>query len=164
MNEQIKEKIIQIRENWKNPAVLADLLTEWDEKYSQYTEDVEGFIGPMLKANWRKIAEEQTSHTVKELMRLLLKDFQDAKYEIEDIENGVRTITRKCPIAEVYTSLGRQKYGKFFHCFADPYICAGFNPAIKYEKKRSLMAGDEYCEHYYRIFAKRRDLESIDRS
>ena len=71
------------------------------------------------------------------------------QYEIEDIENGIHIITPKCPI----TSLGRQKYGKSFHCFADPYICAGFNPAIKYEKKRSLMAGDKYCEHYYQIFA-----------
>ncbi|MFX1538875.1 MAG: L-2-amino-thiazoline-4-carboxylic acid hydrolase, partial [Promethearchaeota archaeon] len=70
---------------------------------------------------------------------------------IEDIENGIHIITPKWPIAEVYTSLGRQKYGKSFHCFTDPYICAGFNPDIKYEKKRSLMAGNKYCEHYYQI-------------
>jgi hypothetical protein len=151
VNDQIKSKIIQIRENWQDPMALADLLTEWDEKYRHYTDKVEGFIGPTLTANWRKIAEKNQSHTVKDLITLLLKDFQDANYELEDIENGIRVITKKCPIAAVYTSLGRQKYGKFFHCFADPYICAGFNPSIKYEKKSSLMAGDEFCEHYYQI-------------
>ncbi|MFX1513907.1 MAG: L-2-amino-thiazoline-4-carboxylic acid hydrolase [Promethearchaeota archaeon] len=149
MDDQIKNKILQIRENWRNSSLLVELLAEWDEKYSKYNDEIEDFLGPQLKKTWQEIAGKESSHTVKDLVRLLLKDFHDAEYEMEEIEDGIRIITLKCPIAEVYSSINRQNYGQLFHCFGDPYVCQGFNPKIKYEKKKSLMSGDEHCEHYY---------------
>jgi hypothetical protein len=64
---------------------------------------------------------------------------------------GVQFHATKCPLADVYRSIGKESYGFLFHCVTDPHIVAGFNPAIDFRRTKTLMEGHEECDHYYEM-------------
>jgi hypothetical protein len=149
--KKVLEKALEIREYYDNPDVLASLLDNWDDEYGfKYNNIVEEVLSEHIKQTWAEKAEKRGSNTVEDLVALLW-NWPEAEFDIERKDRGIRVFCSKCPIADTYRSLGKEQHGKLFHCMADTHICAGFNPKIKYEKKKCLMGGAECCKHYYTI-------------
>ena len=45
--------------------------------------------------------------------------------------------------------VGATDWGFEFFCKMDPPIIEGFNPNIQFRRTKTLMEGDECCNHYY---------------
>ncbi len=151
LDKLLLERAIEIRNNWKDVEKLKVLLEAWDTEFGHKHDDVvERVIGEYLEELWAKKAEEHGSNSLEDLLSILL-DWPGVETTKEKIEGGYKVTTANCPIAAVYTSIGRGDYGASFHCISDPYICRGFNERIKHRKISSRMQGDDACVHFYTI-------------
>jgi predicted ArsR family transcriptional regulator len=64
-------------------------------------------------------------------------------------ELGCQMKVTRCPIAEIARALKVEKWGFIFYCWSDEAICEGYNPEIRFRRTKTLMEGDEYCDHFY---------------
>ncbi len=64
-------------------------------------------------------------------------------------ESGCQMKVTRCPIAEIAKALKEEKWGFIFYCWSDEAICEGYNPEIRFRRTKTLMEGDEYCDHFY---------------
>jgi len=59
-------------------------------------------------------------------------------------------ITR-CLFAEEMRQLHADDIGYAFYCAYDDGFCQGLNPALQFTRTKTLMAGDDCCNHTYRL-------------
>ena len=64
-------------------------------------------------------------------------------------ELGCQFKVTRCPLAEIAKALKVEKWGVIFYCWSDEAICEGYNPGIRFRRTKTLMEGDEYCDHFY---------------
>ncbi|MFQ5980336.1 MAG: L-2-amino-thiazoline-4-carboxylic acid hydrolase [Candidatus Heimdallarchaeota archaeon] len=150
--EQIWEKIRSILKNRRNPPKLKTLLNEWEENYGPQCNDLAmELVGHNTRNAWANIAEEEQNNTIEGLIGLLWENFRQAggEFTLEIKEDGTQIYCTKCPIADNYKEIGKPEYGLIFHCSTDLFICQGFNPAIKFQRSKTLMEGDDCCDHFY---------------
>ena len=110
-----------------------------------------GFIDAMVQADieeFKKIKEK----TLKAYITWLLSAITlGHRYEIiEEKVDSVKFRFTNCPWANAFRAIGKPEIGKFF-CDADGPLAAAFNKNIKFEITKTLMEGDEYCNHHYYI-------------
>lgn len=155
-NAKIWEKIRTIRDNWNNPGKLAMLLAEWEEigpSYGpDYNERASWLVGLHTRKNWAEIAINEASNTVDDLLDILWESLRNVggEYTVEKTNEGVQIYCTRCPIADKYRSISKERYGFLFHCVTDPHITAGFcGPDIGFQRTKTLMEGDDCCDHYY---------------
>jgi hypothetical protein len=70
------------------------------------------------------------------------------KLEDTDVQQVYR-FTR-CMLAEVFTELDAQDIG-FWLCDGDGPMATAFNPAIGFQRTKTLMRGDNCCDHIFYI-------------
>jgi len=71
------------------------------------------------------------------------------RYEtVERTENSIRLKYLYCPWAVYFREVGHPEIGKFF-CDADGPIAAVFNEDIKFDRTKTLMEGDDHCDHHF---------------
>ncbi|MHA2496378.1 MAG: L-2-amino-thiazoline-4-carboxylic acid hydrolase [Candidatus Hodarchaeales archaeon] len=157
-NEQLWEKIRAIRGNWRKPDKLKALLAEWEEIGPgfgpEYNERASKLVGHHTRMAWASIATEERDNSIEDLLRTLWESFRQAggEFTVEKTEaGGVQIHATKCPMADVYKSIGKESYGFLFHCVTDPHIVAGFNPEIDFRRTKTLMEGHAECDHYYEM-------------
>ncbi|MFX0093744.1 MAG: L-2-amino-thiazoline-4-carboxylic acid hydrolase, partial [Candidatus Hodarchaeota archaeon] len=107
-------------------------------------------LAEQTRKAWAAIAAREKS-SFDDLIRRLWEDWTEGEFTIEKSEKGVQIYCTKCPIADSYRSIGKQALGLIFQCSEDPYIAAGFNPNIEFRRSKTLMNGDDCCDHYYSI-------------
>ncbi|MHA2362845.1 MAG: L-2-amino-thiazoline-4-carboxylic acid hydrolase [Candidatus Hodarchaeales archaeon] len=150
--QKIWEKVKEIRDNWNNPSELGTLLNKWDRDFgSEFNEIASELVGKNAQKLWAVVAEEEKRNSIDDLIDILWEGLKDAggEYTVERTDKGSQIYCTKCPIADSYLKIGQEKYGLLFHCVTDPYICAGFNPKINYRRTKTLMEGDDCCDHFY---------------
>jgi len=110
-----------------------------------------GFIDSMVKADieeFKKIKEKNLRAYVEWLLSVITLGH---RYEVvEDKDDSVRFRFTNCPWANFFRSIGKPEIGKFF-CDADGPLAEAFNKDIKFEITKTLMDGDDHCNHHYFI-------------
>ena len=146
------DMIHKICSNWRTPPRVEALLEEWEEEFGPEMHDIVGeLIAEKTCKTWASIAEEEENNTIEDLIRILWGALREAGWEfsVEKTKEGVQILCTKCPIASMYKKIGKEEYGLLFHCITDPYIVKGFNPEIEFRRTKTLMGGDDCCDHYY---------------
>ena len=69
----------------------------------------------------------------------------------ERTEECLRLRVTKCLFADEMLRLGAADIGDAFYCAYDYGFCQGLNPAIEFSRTRTLMNGDDCCDHTYRL-------------
>ncbi len=88
--------------------------------------------------------------TVMEILWNQLGDNIDFTVEEQTPENLRLKVTR-CFIAEEMRARNAADVGLAFYCAYDDGFCQGLNPAIKFTRTKTLMAGDDCCNHTYEL-------------
>jgi hypothetical protein len=112
------------------------------------------------------IRETRIAHAV-ELMRILrlpkrdlegiktlLWDRLDDRFEYEVLEQTPRRLrfrVTRCQPADKLRQLDAAEFGFAHQCAFDEGFCRGLNPAIKFTRKKTLMQGDDCCDHVYEL-------------
>ncbi|MCL2499829.1 MAG: L-2-amino-thiazoline-4-carboxylic acid hydrolase [Defluviitaleaceae bacterium] len=105
-----------------------------------------------VKQQWRKKAEDHGDSSIESLIKLLwepLNEHNGFGYTMEKTDEGVQMTCTRCPGAEIAQRLGcgKELYHEF--CKNDWSIVEGFNPNIGFTMTKTLMQGDDCCNHFY---------------
>jgi hypothetical protein len=74
--------------------------------------------------------------------------------EFEVVERSDRVLrlrVTKCLFAEEMRRLGAADIGNAFYCAYDFGFCEGLNPSIRFTRTKTLMDGDDCCNHAYEL-------------
>jgi hypothetical protein len=55
----------------------------------------------------------------------------------------------RCMWANMWRKFGAEDIGYVFQCCWDYGFCQGLNPAIEFTRTKTLMQGDDCCDHTY---------------
>jgi len=85
------------------------------------------------------------------LMNFLWEPLRQEGFEFTCDQNelGFQLNVTRCPVAEIAKAHRLEKWGFIFHCMGDETICEGYNPAIAFRRTKTLMEGDDHCDHFY---------------
>ena len=89
--------------------------------------------------------------TIEDLINVLWEPLRSKGYEftVEHSDKGVQMKCTVCPFAALYKNLGGAEWGYHLYCAADEYLVEGFNPAIGFNRTKTLMEGHDCCDHFY---------------
>ncbi len=79
----------------------------------------------------------------------------EVTYEwVERTPQRLRARVTRCRWAEEIRRLGADpQIGEAVVCASDYGYCAGLNPAIQFTRTKTLMRGDDHCDHCYELKA-----------
>jgi hypothetical protein len=90
--------------------------------------------------------------TVKELLWDKLNDPEQYQFTVLDrTEETFRCKVTKCHLAEAFRAAGGGEIGYALNCAWDSGFCRGLNPQIKFTRTKTLMQGDDHCNHSYEL-------------
>jgi hypothetical protein len=152
LRDTLWRRIQEIRESWKDPEKLTRCLSKWEEDYgSKYNQLAMEIIAQKTEEGWRNWAQKNKLSTLEDFIKSAWEGWSEGEFTIERNQNSVQINCTKCPMADSYISIGKTELGKVFHCCEDPYMVSGFNPHLKFGRTKTLMAGNDCCNHYYTI-------------
>lgn len=71
---------------------------------------------------------------------------------VEDTPERLKVKVTHCRWAEELKKDGNDgELGYALACAGDPGYCAGLNPAMKFARTKTLMMGDDHCDHTYEL-------------
>jgi len=77
---------------------------------------------------------------------------EGTEFEVEERTDCVlRLRVTKCLFADEMRRLGAADIGDAFYCAYDFGFCEGLNPSIRFTRTKSLMCGDDCCNHTYEL-------------
>jgi len=68
---------------------------------------------------------------------------------VEDTPQAFEVKVTECLWAKIFRELGAAEIGYSLVCYPDYADCQGFNPKITMIRSKTLMQGDEYCNHRF---------------
>lgn len=149
---QEKEVVKQLHEQWINKNKL-ELLQELTQTYGE--KSVCSALTKITQTNtsawWKHLANESHDNNFDEFYKLLWADLvsQGFEFTYQKQDNRIIFNVTKCPIADLAHQLKAEKWLFSLHCASDePAICS-FNPQIKFHRDKTLIEGDNHCNHCY---------------
>jgi hypothetical protein len=91
------------------------------------------------------------ANDIQGLVNFLWEPLREEGFEFTYEQKGAGyqfTVTR-CPVAEIAKAHQLEKWGYIFHCMGDEAICEGYNSRIAFKRTKTLMEGDDHCDHFY---------------
>ncbi|MFW9794828.1 MAG: L-2-amino-thiazoline-4-carboxylic acid hydrolase, partial [Candidatus Thorarchaeota archaeon] len=111
---------------------------------------VDEMIGIASRNYWSDMSSRE-GKTLDDLVRTLWHTWDEGEYTIEKIPDGIQVYVTRCPMVNAFRSIGRADLGVQFFCNEDDHIVEGFNPCIRFTRTKTLMEGDECCNHRYTL-------------
>jgi predicted ArsR family transcriptional regulator len=152
--EQLKERLFQ-----KEQLLLSSRAGLAMAVIDHFGKEADEVIKDFLNTSTRKWAANAAEadrrankkNDIQGLINFLWEPIREEGFEFtyEQNEQGYQIHVTKCPIAEIAKALNLEKWGFIFHCMGDEAICEGYNPEIRFARTKTLMEGDEYCDHFY---------------
>lgn len=104
----------------------------------------------LVELEWREIAKT-CAGGIQGLADTLWKGMEDSgfRFTSERVEKGMRFTVTRCPLAEMAVRLGQAKWGYLCYCMDYPSIVKGFDPAMRYSRTKTLMQGQDCCDHCF---------------
>jgi predicted ArsR family transcriptional regulator len=112
---------------------------------------VDDTMSGAIRAEWARLAAQNGSNTIGDLIRLLWEPLraQGFEYTQEQRADGVQMRCTRCPMADGAHEMNIADWMFRLDCGADEHIVAGFNPKIGFRRTKTLMQGDDCCDHFY---------------
>ncbi|MFW9768615.1 MAG: L-2-amino-thiazoline-4-carboxylic acid hydrolase [Candidatus Thorarchaeota archaeon] len=157
MNEETEfratlwKRLQEVRGCYKDPEQLKLLVEKWEEDFGPEHQDlVDEMIGKASRNYWSDMSLRE-GKTLDDLVRTLWKTWDEGDFTIEKIPDGVQVYVTKCPMFDAFKSIGKTALGVQFFCNEDEHIVEGFNPHIRFTRTKTLMEGDDCCNHQYEL-------------
>jgi predicted ArsR family transcriptional regulator len=114
-------------------------------------ESIDRMVARDMHAEWSQLAEKEGSNTIDDLVHLLWEPMQEmgVAYTVEKTDEGVQMHVTQCPFADFARETDNAKWAYRLYCASDPHIVTGFNPQIGFRRTKTLVEGDDCCDHFY---------------
>jgi len=148
--EMIFDNLVQL---W-NKTPITILLDQLTELYGmdEVKDVIELVVAGNNKSEWAKIAENGGSNSIEDLIGHLLIPIQGKdgfEFTLEKKGNGMQMHCLECPHVQLEKALGNAGWIYSFVCSGDPHIVSGFNSQMGFKRSKTLVEGDECCNHFY---------------
>ncbi|MHA1576189.1 MAG: L-2-amino-thiazoline-4-carboxylic acid hydrolase [Candidatus Thorarchaeota archaeon] len=148
--EAIWKRIAEIRNFHSNPEQLKPLLEAWDQDFGpEYNDVAMEILAENVAKNSRAWTKQKELTTAEDIVQDMWEGWDEGEFTIERKEDGIQIHCTKCPIADAYLSIGRKEQGLLFQCSEDHHIVAGGYPTLEFKRTKTLMNGDDCCDHLY---------------
>ena len=153
VEERVKEKEKEMGERFDNFffTKIGNIIKAMKERFGEEAyEVIRGMNTERIKEEWRKKAEEHGDNSIESLIKLLWEPLPEHGfvYTMEKTDAGVQMKCTKCPMADIALRLGVGEYMHYEIC-NDWAITEGFNPDIGFKMTKTLIQGDDCCDHFY---------------
>ncbi len=131
---------------------MAKLIRAFRERFGDAAcQVVERLNGDAARAQWREIAERSEDHSIEALIALLWEPLkaQGFAYDVERTDAGYQMRCTRCAFYDMARYCGITEEAFYMFCAGDPYIAEGFNPNIGLKRTKTLMQGQDCCDHLY---------------
>jgi predicted ArsR family transcriptional regulator len=117
----------------------------------QAVDVINDLVAHDVREGWKGVAERNGSNTIEDMIRLLWEPLraQGFEYTYEKTVEGFQMRCTHCPIADLAKELDAKDWLYAIHCATDPHMVAGFNPKMGFRRTKTLLEGDDYCDHFY---------------
>jgi len=154
VEERVKEKEKETQERFEEVLLtqIGYMLKLMKDRFGEEAYDVIVEANrERVKEAWRIKAEEHGDNSIESLIKLLWEPLpkEEFNYTMEKTDTGVQMICTKCPGAEKALRLGVGEQNYYLFCKNDWFIAEGFNPNIGFTMTKTLMRGDDCCNHFY---------------
>jgi len=119
-----------------------------EEVYEVFTKE----NGKKCHAVWKKKAAEVGDNSIESLIKHLWGNSpreDGLEFTTEKTESGYQMRCTKCPTYDYAKQHGITEEMFYIICEGDPYFAEGFNPNIGFKRTKTLMQGDDCCDHFY---------------
>ncbi len=150
VEERLKEQREQLeRRCMQRMAFLLDGLEK--RLGSEALDALDETVAEATREQWAGIAQKAGSNGIEDLIEQLWDPLCEIGFEftIEQQKDGVQMWCTRCPLSDQAHKVGATKWGYHLYCATDPHIVAGFNPKIGFRRTKTLMEGDDCCDHFY---------------
>jgi len=108
--------------------------------------------GDETRTYWAGLVHEEGS-SLDDFMRLLWGPLPEIGFEFsrEQLENGVQLCCTTCPQHQLAVDMGGSAADWLYHlvCATDPYAAEAVEPPVRFRRTKTLMQGDDCCDHAY---------------
>lgn len=100
---------------------------------------------------FHSLAEKTGRNSIGDLVNALWEPLRTKGYAftMETVDGEVHMHCTACPFAAMYRAMGGAEWGYALYCAADADLTKAFNPKIGFKRTRTLMQGDDCCDHEY---------------
>ncbi len=135
---------------WKEPNII-ERFSGLHMKYGdKFTECLEMIVAVNMRQLWTEFSKIEESHTIDDLISLLWEPLSDKlEFTMEKLDNGVQMHCTSCFFADIGKKIDGAKWLHCLLCSGDPHIVEAFNPKIGLRITKTLMQGDDCCDHFY---------------
>jgi len=111
---------------------------------------LERICGDETRAHWDGLVRKEGS-SLEDLVRLLWKPLPELGFELtsERLDNGIQFCVTRCPHHELAARMDATEWHYQLVCATDPCVAEAFDPPIRFQRTKTLMQGDAYCDHAY---------------
>lgn len=97
------------------------------------------------------IFESVAGRSVENLVKILWEPLKKMGFQftVDEIEHGLQIKCSQCPWVNLYEAAGDKNLGFKMVCHADYCFVKQYNPKIEFKRTKTLMQGDDYCDHSY---------------
>lgn len=146
LKEQENKMIEEFNDRtWRNMSRMIKIMKEHfgEEVYQVVVKDA----GEEARQHWSQIAEEAGDNSIEEFLKRQFTEENLAT--MEKTELGYQFKVTNCKMCEIAKRLGIEEQAFYFFCEPDPFAAEGFNPNIGFKRTKTLMQGDDCCDHFY---------------
>jgi predicted ArsR family transcriptional regulator len=142
---------------WLAAATGTDKIAALDAAAEQFGRErvlalLERICCDETRAYWAGLVREEGS-SLDDLMRLLWRPLPEVGFELTStrLENGIQLRCTHCPQHELAIDMGGSAAGWLYDlvCATDLYVVDAFDPPIRFRRTKTLMQGDDCCDHAY---------------
>jgi predicted ArsR family transcriptional regulator len=153
-NQASEDRLVSLRKRLdrEHTERLLWLLNGLEDRLGdQVVEAVDDIVEHDVREGWKQISERESSHTIEDFIRLLWEPLpeQGFEYTSEKTDKGYQMCVTTCPIANLAKELNARDWLYALNCATDPLMVEGFNPKIGFRRTKTLIEGDDCCDHFY---------------
>lgn len=115
---------------------------------------LEKICGDETRSYWTGLVREEGS-SLDDFIRLLWGPLPELGFEFsrEQLENGIQFCVTTCPQHQLAVDMGGSTADWLFHlvCATDPFAAESIDPPVRFQRTKTLMQGDDYCDHAYSL-------------
>ncbi|WXG43456.1 MAG: L-2-amino-thiazoline-4-carboxylic acid hydrolase [Promethearchaeati archaeon SRVP18_Atabeyarchaeia-1] len=108
----------------------------------------------LMRQRWKQIAEVTNDRSIEGLFRKLWDESRDLiSFEVSNRSpDSISLNVKSCFWANEFKRLHAVDIGYELCCMTDFYIVEVFNSEITYRRTKTLMKGDDHCDHQYSMY------------
>ncbi len=131
---------------------LTDILRTLEGRFgTEVINIVSEMVAEKTEKFWARTSRRFPDKSIDTLLHIMWEPLENEGYDfsIERTDRCAQIYCTKCPVYDLAKELKVTDLAYIFHCLTDPFKVRGFNDKIGYRRTKTLMEGDEYCDHYY---------------